>query len=289
MVRRGSFQLFSQDLRSPDTTNLVYDFDMISTSGDSIHFNGYKVVNSSIAFSIWETWKATSTFYVTLTASDGRRVERGILNIQASSLLSEAWTLSSTGSHLSKRFSALRRFLSYFVEQAGKSFLGSLGPLQWPSVSPSGFSNKVSPARSYTLVASDGVQTTLRVWKAVGKCRGKLLFVPGAAVDHQIFALPTIAQNAVEYFSNAGHEIWVITHRTGRTMTAQHGYTTYDARLDIRASLEQIREVQKSDDKIYIIAHCAGAIALASGLLDGTIPASWISGQYRTMRVGKAS
>jgi hypothetical protein len=32
MVLRGEFQLFSEDPRTPDTDNLVYDFDMISVS-----------------------------------------------------------------------------------------------------------------------------------------------------------------------------------------------------------------------------------------------------------------
>jgi hypothetical protein len=30
MVQRGEFQLFTEDQRTPDTKNLVYDFDMIS-------------------------------------------------------------------------------------------------------------------------------------------------------------------------------------------------------------------------------------------------------------------
>jgi hypothetical protein len=54
-----------------------------------------------------------------------------------------------------------------------------------------------------------------------------------------------------------------ISHRVGRTMNAQKGFTTIDARLDIVAALAYIRASQ-SVDMIYIIAHCAGSVALAA-------------------------
>lgn len=37
MVLQGSFQLFNEDPRAPDTKNLTYDFDMVSTDGEKIH------------------------------------------------------------------------------------------------------------------------------------------------------------------------------------------------------------------------------------------------------------
>ena len=282
MVLRGGFQLFNQDFRSPDTTNLTYNFDMVSTSGEVIHFNGYKIVNSSVAFSPWATWKATSTLYVTLTSSNGTRFGRGMLHIRPSAFGAEALTFTPTGQSLFKRMRSSRQFLSFFAKQVAKSFFGPLNLLQWPSASYSGyFGDKVPPARTVKIIASDGVQTTLRMWSAVGtrhSMKSKILFVPGAAVDHQIFALPTIRRNAVEYFTGAGHEVYVITHRTGKTIVAQKGYTTFDARLDIKAALEEIRKIEGSDEKIYVVAHCAGSVALSSALLDGTVPANWISG-----------
>lgn len=33
---------------------------------------------------------------------------------------------------------------------------------------------------------------------------------------------------------------------------------------------------QTESDKIYVIAHCAGSLALSCGLLDGTIPGEWL-------------
>ena len=52
---------------------------------------------------------------------------------------------------------------------------------------------------------------------------------------------------------------------------------TYDARLDIKASLEYIRK-NYGEEKIYTIAHCMGSVAFSTGLLDGTIPTDWILG-----------
>lgn len=281
MVRRGNFQLFNQDFRSPDTTNLTYDFDMLSTSGEIIHFNGYKIVNSSIAFSPWATWTAISTLYVTLTGANGRRVGRGMMHIRPSAFVPEVLTLTPTGSSLLRRVVSSGQFLSFFVKQVAKSFLGPLNSLQWPSASYSGyFGDKVPPAKTIKVTAADGVQTTLRMWNPVNRRQPgkmKILFVAGLAVDHQVFALPTIERNAVEYFTRAGHEVWVEHHRIGKTMIAQKGYTAYDVRLDIKASLEEIRKTQSPQEKVYVVAHCHGATAFASGLLDGTIPANWIS------------
>lgn len=60
--------------------------------------------------------------------------------------------------------------------------------------------------------------------------------------------------------------------------------TSYEARLDIAECLRFIREIRAQENpdvpisKMYILAHCLGSMALASGLLDGTIPAEWVSG-----------
>jgi len=104
-----------------------------------------------------------------------------------------------------------------------------------------------------------------------------LLMVPGGSVDHKIFACPTIDHNAVNYFTKAGYRVWIPVHRTGISAEAEKNWTTYDARLDIRAAFEFIREI-RGPEKLYAIVHCLGSVAMASGLLDGTIPASWVKG-----------
>ena len=145
-----------------------------------------------------------------------------------------------------------------------------------------GFYDKELPSHTFKVTARDGVQTSMQMWepdrRRTKPPRVNVLLVPGAAVDHQIFALPTIEQNVVEYLQKAGYQLYCITHRIGKTIVAQEGHTTYDARLDIEAALCEIRRQQGSDEKIYVVAHCAGSVRLSMGLLDGTIPGEWIKG-----------
>ncbi len=119
------------------------------------------------------------------------------------------------------------------------------------------------------------------MWSPVGAwlpTEAKVSLDPGAAVDHQIFALPTIRRNAMEYFTGTGHEVFVITLWMGKAMTAQRGYFTFDAGLDIKAGLEEIRKLQGSDDKICLVAHSEGPMALLMALLNRIAPIDWIAG-----------
>lgn len=101
--------------------------------------------------------------------------------------------------------------------------------------------------------------------------------VPGASVDQNIYSLPTIEVNAVNYFTRAGYRVYVTVHRICQLKVAENNWTTYDSRHDIRACLEMIRQ-EEGPEKIYTICHCMGAVAYSSGLLDGTIPTEWIKG-----------
>ncbi|PVH69060.1 FAD/NAD(P)-binding domain-containing protein [Cadophora sp. DSE1049] len=287
MVLRGDFQLFNHDPRAPSTQNLTYNFDMMSPKGQKLHFNGYKVVNPSVAFDPLGFWKATSTLYVTITNPDAEVVGRGTLHIQPADFGSELVTLEPCGSSLYAKAKSTVNFLSYFTKQAANIFFAPFGYTQWPIATFDGYINVKPISETIMLVATDGVHSTMQMWNPLGKDSStiapSILFVPGAAVDHHIFALPTIETNAIDFFREAGYRTYCVTHRVGKTMTAQKGYTTFDARLDILAALAYIRnthtvDAQEPTKKIYVIAHCAGSVALSSGLLDGSIPADWIKG-----------
>lgn len=280
MVLRGDFNLFNKDKRTPDTTNLTYDFDMISTRGEVIHFHGYKIVDRSIAFRPWSTWKATSTLYVTLTKGS-QIVGRGTLHIEPQDFAAELSTFTPHGSNLISKAFSTGKFLTFFTKQVLANFLGPLGLMQFPTTTFQGYEvNKKPPIETRKITSVDNVVSTLQRWApaTTSSTSRKVLFIPGASVDHQIFALPTIDTNAVEFFQAAGYEVFCLTHRTGKTPNAQRGYTTFDARLDIQAAFEEIHRIQGSEKPIYTIAHCAGSVALSAGLLDGTVKSKWISG-----------
>ncbi|KAL2068473.1 hypothetical protein VTL71DRAFT_16571 [Oculimacula yallundae] len=281
MVQRGSFHLFSVDQEAPGTRNLTYDFDMTSTDGRAFHFHGQKIVDSSVALGPWRFWKATSTLYVTISESHGRKqvLGRGMMHIKPSDFLSEIFTLKSSGKSFLAKVHSSMSFMGFFARQSMGLFLAPFTWQQYPSVTYTGYINDTSPDHTIQIVASDGVRTLLHVWEPRNpKIKPINLFmIPGASVDQQIFSLPTIEVNAVNYFTRAGYRVFVSVHRICQLMVAENNWTTYDSRLDIRACFEWIRK-EHGHAPIYTISHCMGAVAYSSGLLDGTIPAKWVKG-----------
>lgn len=298
MVQRGEFNLFILDHKAPGTRNLTYDFDMKGVNGKKLHFHGYKVVDSSVALAPWSLWKSTTTLYVTVSEHvsamcddlddedawrRGKVLAKGIMHIQAADFLSEVMTMTPTGSSLLKKALSAASFLTFFTRKSLSLFLAPLTPLQYPSQTYSGYINNTPPSDSIAIYASDGVCTRMHIWEPTSYPNNdpsqikNLFMIPGASVDHQIYALPTIPFNAVNYFTRAGYRVHISVHRIGQLIVAENMWTTYDARLDLKACLEYIRS-QHGPAPIYTIAHCMGSVAFSTGLLDGTIPASWILG-----------
>jgi choline dehydrogenase-like flavoprotein len=281
MVQRGSFHLFSVDLKAPGTRNLTYDFDMTSVDGRDYHFHGYKVVDSSCALGPWRFWTAASTLYVTISEihPESRVIGRGMMHIKPWDFLSEVMTFKPSGQNFLARIHSTASFMGYFAKQSLNLFLAPFTYQQYPAVTYNGYINDTSPDKTFEIVASDGVHTLLHMWEPQNKSIApKTIFmVPGASVDQNIFSLPTIEVNAVNYFTRAGYRVYVTVHRICQLMIAENNWTTYDSRHDIRACLEWIRK-EEGPEKIYTVCHCMGAVAFSGGMLDGTIPAEWIKG-----------
>ncbi|TVY85278.1 Cholesterol oxidase [Lachnellula suecica] len=281
LVQRGNFHLFSLNTSAPGTRNLTYDFDMISIDGTQFHFHGYKVVDSSVALAPWRFWAATSTLYVTISHATGDKAirGRGIMHIKPSDFLSEIFTLKPSGRNFLAKIQSTANFMGFFAKQSASLFLAPFVYQQYPTVVATDYINDTPPDHIIPVVASDGVQTFLKIFEPRNpNIKTKNLFmIPGASVDEQIFALPTIEVNAINYFTRAGYRVFVTVHRIGELRVAAHKWTTFDARLDIKACLQWIRK-EHGPKKIYAISHCMGAVAFSCGLLDGTIPADWILG-----------
>ena len=281
MVQRGCFHLFTRDLQASGTHNLTYDFNMTSVNGRQYHFHGYKVIDSSSSLAPFRFWSQTSTLYVTISedTKDGRVVGRGTMHIKPIDFLSEMRTLKAYGKDLFSRIYSAGTFLTYFIKQSASVLLKPFVAQQYPAMTYIDYINDARPDATYEIVASDHVHTLMYMWESQNpNIETKTIFmVPGASVDQQIFALPTIEVNAVDYFTRAGYRVYVTVHRICNLAVAQNNWTTYDARFDIRACLEMIRK-REGDQPIYTICHCMGAVAYSSGLLDGTIPSEWIKG-----------
>ena len=281
MVQRGNFHLFQIDQQAPGTRNLTYDFDMTSTDGRQFHFHGYKVVDSSVALGPWRFWTAASTLYVTITEADGNQavLGRGMMHIRPTDFLSEIFTLAPSGKNFLSKISSTISFMGYFARQSASLFLAPFTWQEYPSVTYTGYINDTSPDQTIKITASDGIKTLLHVWESRNMLvePKNIFMIPGASVDQQIFALPTIEVNAVNYFTRAGYRVFVTVHRICQLAVAENDWTTYDSRLDIRACYEWIRD-NYGHDPVYTISHCMGSVAYSCGLLDGTIPAKWVKG-----------
>lgn len=318
MVLRGIFKLFSEDVNTPETKNLVYDFDMVGTDGQKIHFYGYKVIDSNMAFSVSGLWKATTTLNVTLTNEKGGVIGRGRLHVTWRNFLNQLKTFDGipqgpqqVGTPASKpngqgadaqqqpapsgpttpaqqlaatvvnRAKGPKRILTFFAKESANKFFKPLANFAKSKTNAQGYYPKLGPTDNIHITAIDGITTELKKWAPVdssGPPKIPILCVPGASVDHQIFALPTIEVNAVEYYVEQGYTVYVMNSRIGRNDWPKdpRNFTGYDARLDIAAAINYISAAHNS--KIYVIAHCVGSVALCSGLLKGEIDTAKIQG-----------
>ncbi|KAK2608900.1 hypothetical protein QQS21_002613 [Conoideocrella luteorostrata] len=221
---------------------------------------------------------------------DDHIVAAGILHIDLYNFKQGLMSLSSAGPSFLARAVKVVKYMSTFAYEPLPYLLLPLQSLQYSVLgTKKEFLNPTPPTETYNIVAKDGVKTILHMWEPeAGKVAinghgaprqvENVFMIPGASVDHQIYALPTIPINAVNYLTGAGYRVFVTVHRIGIVETAETGnWTTYDARLDILACFEYIRKVW-SKKKLYTVAHCMGSVAFACGLLDGTIPSDWVLG-----------
>jgi hypothetical protein len=299
LIHRGCIRLFAHDPRTPNTKKFTYDFSMLTTSGETIHFHGTKIVNPSISFSPLNAWKALTTLHVTLTrnsTSGDAIVATGKLGIGAKNFVTELGTLGGVGGggNMFEKIKASTRFLGIFAKETAGMVFAPFGGLEYPTAARREERVMREPLdrgreyeeRTIDLVAEDGVKTVMKYWRKDSTPsptptgpKPSILFIPGLSMDHLMFVTPTIEHNAVEFFLSQGYDnVFCLTHRVGKTMVAQDGHLPLDARYDVKVALEEIRRVQRSNRKIYIIAHCIGSLATATGLLDGTIPVEQIAG-----------
>jgi hypothetical protein len=278
---------------------MTYRFTSIATSGKKYAMVGKKLLNASVTLSLPKTWKATTTLFLNIADANGHDIASGTLHLSLRNVIDQLRTMTTIGCSISSQRSCLISFLQTFARGILEKFLSPLAPLEYPDhfqdkKDSSGRLYKVPPKIKIELTALDGVTSTLRTGEPLESCNDSgvtgvvhdILFIPGTSVSHWFFASPFIEQNAIEYFTQKGHRCWCATPRFCKQdpdrMDTAHNWTGYDGRLDIAAALMEINRysTQNSARSLppYVFAHCAGSMGLASGLLDGTIHRSAISG-----------
>lgn len=285
LVQDGTVQFFTVDEHVSDATNLVYKLNLLSNSGEVFHLYGEKVVDSTMTLSVSQTWKATTTLYTSITRPDGSLIGKGVLRITWRNFVDELESFGQLSNSsvptgkVSEIFTPIK-FAKFFARNTLKFFFSPLRSLQYPDKTTSGYLPKPAPDTTTEITAQDGVKTPMSVWRpkpGITKRSMPVLLIPGASVDHQIFALPTIEVNAVDYFTALGYTCYVPTLRFGLLPVAREGYTAFDARLDVKAATEYVR-AKESGQKFYVICHCLGSIATGIALLTGDVKTEWLAG-----------
>ncbi|KAF2477526.1 FAD/NAD(P)-binding domain-containing protein [Lindgomyces ingoldianus] len=280
LVTKGRLHFFTVDDDVSDGTNITYTLTLLSTRGETYVLQGHKKIDSDITFSGRKTWKATTTLFTTIARTNGSLVGKGILHISGQNFINELLSFSPSGDTTGTgMLPVLARFLGFFTRQTLDYVLSPFRPLEYPDTSTTGYFRKPTPVKAL-VTAEDGVETVVKLWKPTGGVAEHdmaIVFIPGASVDDQIFSLPTIPTNAVDYFTALGYRCYIPVLRFGIGGPAEDGWTAYDARLDVKAAMAYIRE-QESGRKFYVVCHCLGSITTAIALLSGEVKKEWIQG-----------
>jgi hypothetical protein len=296
---KGSLKSFVLSSGTPGNHESRYDCIMVGVNGQTLKLDGRKLSDFSIALSPSQLWKASTTLHCTITDSqqvgddDGSSsaqpnqvIAQGSMYYKTMDLIPQVIRSAEQGRGIMGKLRSSIFFLKYLTKTSWPAFLTPLAPLKSQELGLSGYfyGSGITESLRIDVESMDKVSSCMYMWEPRNStiATKNLLLIPGAAMDHHLFTLPTIQCNAVNYFTRAGYRVFVGVHRLGGHPMRKNSWTTYDARLDIRVCLSYIRDnyspLGRPPEGTYVVAHCVGSLALASGLLDGSIPASWISG-----------
>ncbi|KAH9810507.1 cholesterol oxidase [Teratosphaeria destructans] len=287
VIQSGVFRLFEVDHTRTGRVKMSYSMTAITSAGNEVCIRAEKVLEPEVCFSISRLWTASTTLYTSIRRSDGTELASGTLHLTIAALANLLGTLRPRGEDKASARRLQFAFLASFASKLMRPFLGPLMPLQFAEdagTSTASLHPHPEASSVHMVTASDGHPIILRRYEPTvpgSKPRGDILFAPGAAMTYEFFAMPTAENNAMTYFTAAGYRCWILEHRLCKTEQAdgRAPWTHYDLRLDIAAALETVSS-HSSDGtkKPYLVAHCASAIACASGLLDGAIQAESVAG-----------
>ena len=246
--------------------------------------NGLKSINSSISFSPLRTWHATTMVPFRVTRNgDPAASGTGVVRISMSQFLNQLRSFRTNDTFKLFDLLGLAIFLALFVYNIAVFFFRPCVPVQSPeSLDKENASPKPPPSQIVTIKAEDGVQTSLEIYEPQlapengshpnGINRPPVLCLPGVTgvgAEFNVYALPYLRCNAIDYFTTRGHRCYALVPRWGCEEAVADKATVFDCRLDVAAAVDYVYSTERR--KAYIIAHCQGSVALGMGLLDGKI------------------
>ncbi|OQD87806.1 hypothetical protein PENANT_c005G03118 [Penicillium antarcticum] len=285
-VIKGTVDFFTGGAGAECT--ISYYMKLLSVEDLEYYLEGHKILNSSIAFSVKKTWKATTTVNVNITRPDGTQAGSGALHISLPEFTKQIRTFRTKVVDRSS-FLALLAFLLSFLYHVSLFFFMPFVPVRFPRTSPlDPIKKSPNPSLISKISASDDVPTLLEVYDPLlqqGNHEPRdanfppVLLLPGITgigAIHNLYALPFLRCNMIDYFTQRGHRCYTLTPRWGCDPIVAQDATIFDCRLDVAAAIKYIREIEPN--KPYVISHCQGSVALCMGLLDGTISSSDLLG-----------
>lgn len=286
----GKVSFFAKQEANTESSVIPYFLRLLSLEGTQYCLHGHKNIDTNICFSLSKAWQATTTLNVTITRIDGSNVGAGVLRISWPYFRRQMRTFRMNSHFSVNLLLALLVFFAHFVYSISLFFFRPLVAVRFPTQSTNAATGlKRRPSCTRKFRASDGVQALLEIYEPnhipdknyqSGEPKSTpVVCIPGLSgvgTEHNVFALPYLCCNMVDYFTARGHRCYVLTPRWGCELAVAQDCTVFDCRLDIAAALEYI--CNRESQKPYVVAHCQGSVALAMGLLDGTIPRSQILG-----------
>jgi hypothetical protein len=285
----GEVRFFTPSERHAELKTMEYSLHLLSVEGRSYFLEGQKEIGSRLSFSFKTAWKATTTLNVKISHLGDAAVGIGILHISWSNFMRQVRTFQPTETLNLSRILAFITFLVYFTSQIMIFLLHPFAPMRFPQ-KPQKLAarwKKREPSESFEVMAADGINSLLEMYEPSDTSLElrktsdlpPVLFLPGitgVGTEFNLYALPFVRCNMLDYFTKRGHCCYVLTPRGNWKWDVAGNYTVFDSRLDVAAAIQNInmREARKP----YVVAHCQGSVALAMGLLDGTIPSAHVLG-----------
>lgn len=285
----GTVEFFTPLEENAESSAISYHLRLLSVEGIQYRLEGHKLIDSNIAFSVRKTWEATTTVNVNITRLDGTNVGAGALHISLLDFKKQMRTFRTTRVFQISLIVALMWFLLSFVYHISLFFFRPFVHMRFPQIPTKATDSKQPPSTSCNITTSDGVQVRLDTYDPIpiqkegepgpNSNLSPVLVLPGVTgvgAMHNLFSLPFLRCNMVEYFTQRGYRCYALTPRWGSDPAVAQRSTVFDCRLDVAAAIAYIRDRERQ--KPYVVAHCQGSVALCMGLLDGTIQSSQLLG-----------
>jgi len=270
-VTHGTFELLTKDPDDARARRMTYRMPMNTEGGHQFFLYGYKHIRDDKGLDLWPD---TTTLYVTIHQGADEKapvVGRGILRILPKDFATQMRTFKITNAgSLVRRLKAAADFGRFFAGALYDTYGGVLArrSVLDPNAAPRNLREiRTEPPEMEFLTTEDGV--SLRMLRYLG-AGAPVLLVHGIGMSGRVFSTDMVDTNLVEYLHEAGHDVWVLDHRTSVDLEASVADVTADqvASFDLPAAVARVREVTGASE-IDVVAQGFGSLTLHMALIEG--------------------